>query len=311
MRVQSQRNYKKKRTTRIALVAILIIGVGWLLPAVFSMVSAVVMSPFHATSNWLENSSSLIPTFIRDRQSLQEEIETLENELQVNSRTTVTQQRLFAENNRLRGLLGAAEENRILAGVLARPDTLPYDFLQIDRGSNDGIEVGAPVFVGSDIVIGLVVHAAPQYAFVELFTTPGFEATVFLSGPDVVATMHGMGGGVARVSLPQGIPLQSGNLVLVPSVEPGAFGRISYIENEPTQPEQYGYVTPNISLNSLYHVSVGHVSQISQSVEEIDDRVQEEIEKRLVVEGVGLEVSTSTEQASTTEQATTSQELEI
>jgi len=183
--------------------------------------------------------------------------------------------------------------------VIARPDALPYDFLQIDRGSADGVEVGAPVFVGTDIVIGLVTHTAAQYSFVELFTTPGFEATIFLSGPDVVAKMSGMGGGVARVSLPQGISMQIGNLVHVPSVEPGVFGQIAYVENEPTQPEQFGYVTPQIALNSLYQVSVGRVSQISQSVDEIDARVRSEIESRLVVEGVSFEVATSTDQAST------------
>jgi cell shape-determining protein MreC len=302
MKVQSQRNYRKKRTIRIAIAASLVVICGWFLPAAFSTISSIVMSPFHAVNQWLEESSSLIPTFVRDRQSLQADIQQLESQLQINSRTNVTQQRLLLENNRLRELLGAAKENRIVAGVIARPDTLPYDFLQIDRGVNDGIEVGAPVFVGTDIVIGLVVHTTAQYSFVELFTTPGFEATIFLSGPDVVAKMYGMGGGVARVSLPQGIPVQIGNLVHVPSVEPGVFGKISYIENEPTQPEQYGYVTPNISLNSLYHVSVGRVSQISQSVEEINKRVQEEIESRLVVEGVSLEVSTTTDQATTTQQ---------
>jgi hypothetical protein len=300
MRVQSQRNYKKQRTLRIALVSILIVGLGWFMPAIFSMVSAIVMSPFHATSTWLQESSSLIPTFIRDRQSLQEEIKLLETEIQIHSRADVTQQRLFEENNHLRHLLGSAEEDRIAAGVIARPDTLPYDFLQIDRGTDDEVEVGAPVFVGTDIVIGLVVHATPNYSFVELFTTPGFEATIFLSGPDVVATMYGMGGGVARVSLPQGISMQIGNLVHVPSIEPGVFGRIAYVENEETQPEQYGYVTPNIALNSLYRVSVGRVSQISQSVETIDERVRKEIESKLVVEGVSFEVSTTTEQATST-----------
>jgi DNA polymerase III gamma/tau subunit len=80
------------------------------------------------------------------------------------------------------------------------------------------------------------------------------------------------------------------------------FGKIAYIENEPTQPEQYGYVAPDTALNSLYQVSVGRVSQISQSVEKIDQRVRKEIQTRLVVEGVSLEVATSTNQATTSEQ---------
>jgi hypothetical protein len=59
----------------------------------------------------------------------------------------------------------------------------------------------------------------------------------------------------------------------------------------------------------MYQVSVGKVSQISQSVEAIDKRVREEIESSLVVEGVSLEVATT----STTTQsvATTTQETQI
>jgi len=167
--------------------------------------------------------------------------------------------------------------------------------LQIDRGSNHGIEVGAPVFIGKDIVAGLIVHTAPEYSFAQLVSTPGFEATAFIYGPNVVVTMEGMGGGVARVRVPQGIPLSIGDLVYLPSVEPGVFGRVSFVENRPTQPEQYGYISPDIAVSSLYRVSVGKLSQISRSAVEIDERILELMSKKLLVESVTVgTTSTST-----------------
>lgn len=286
MRARSRHNNKRRRIYQVVFFSIAFIGVGILLPSLMSAVSATVMYPIHVTNTWLDESSSLVPTFIRDRRSLNSEIEELKNQVVIASRSNLTQQRLVEENDRLRKLLGADTESRVAAAVIARPNELPYDLLQIDRGSLHGIEVGSPVFVGKDIVIGLVVHTAQEYSFVELITNPGFEATAFISGPDVVVTMEGYGGGVARVRVPQGIPVQAGDLVYLPSVEPGVFGRISHVENRPTQPEQYGYISPDIAISSVFLVSVGKQSQITRSPEEIDERILEQMRTELLVKNV-------------------------
>jgi len=277
---------------QVVLVSFLVIGMLLVMPRIASFVSGVVMYPFHASAIWLDESSSLVPTFIRDRVSLQEKIAGLENELVVAAKVDLTQQRMLEENNYLRNLLGVGAQERTAAAVIARPNELPYDFLQIDRGRAHGIEVGAPVFIGQDIVIGLVAYTASQYSFVELITTPGFEASAFITGPNVAVTMEGMGGGVARVRVPQGISLTTGSLVYLPSIEPGVFGRISYVENLPTQPEQYGYITPDIAMSGLHRVSVGKLSQISRSVEEIDEKISEIIKKQLLVDGISVATST-------------------
>lgn len=300
MKVSSPLNSKRKHPLRFVILAVLIVLIGMALPKVFSAVGSAVMYPVHATNVWLQNSSSLIPMMIRDRQYFQNQIQELENKLTVAGRTSVTQQSLLEENTRLRNLLGAEGESRVLAAVIARPNELPYDFLQIDRGTDQGIEVGSPVFIGRDVVIGLVVFTAHNYSFVELFTSPGFEASTFISGPNVVATLEGFGGGVARVRVPQGIPITVGNLVYLPSIEPGVFGRISHIENLPTQPEQYGYITPDISISSLHQVSVGKQSQIAHSATEIDSQVLEIMRKELLVENIKVgPISTSTLATST------------
>lgn len=265
-----------------------------LLPRVMSTMAGFIMYPIHVTNVWLNESSSLVPSFVRDRASLARTIKELENELVTAGRTDITQTRLIEENNRLRSLLGINSEERTAAAVIARPNELPYDLLQIDRGSNHGIEVGAPVFIGKDVMLGLVVHTADEYSFVELITTPEFQATAFISGPDVVVTLEGLGGGVARVLVPQGVPLSVGNIVYLPSVEPGVFGRISFVENRPTQPQQYGYITPDIPISGLHTVAVGKLSQISQSTDVIDERISELIRTKLKVPDVSVGTTSTT-----------------
>jgi cell shape-determining protein MreC len=294
MKVRSRHNSKRYRTYRVAFIALAVVFLGILLPRAMSAIATVLMTPVHSTNQWLEESSSLVPTFFRDRRFLQTQIEDLENRLLVSERSSLTQDRLWEENNHLRSLLGAAGEERIAAAVVARPHELPYDLLQIDRGSDHGIELGAPVFMGKDLVIGLVVHVAPEYSFVELFTTAGFEVSTFIAGPNIVVTMEGMGGGVARVRVPQGIPLAVGNLVYLPSINPGVFGRINYVENQPTQPEQYGYISPDLSLGGLYYVVVGTQSQIARSTAEIDVQAKVLLEKSLLSSSSPMMVSATT-----------------
>lgn len=302
MRGPLKQNSKKQRRFRIVAISLVLVLIGLLIPKIVSLVSAAIVYPIHTTSKWINHSSSLVPSFIRSRLELNQKIEDLENELVIAQNTSLTRQRLIEENNMLRQMLSADGEARIAAAVIARPNELPYDLLQIDRGSNHGIEVDTPVYIGEDVVVGLVAHVATEYSFVELITTNGFEASAFISGPNVAVTMEGVGGGVARVKVPQGIPLKVGNLVYLPSVEPGVFGRISHIENRPTQPEQYGYITPDISMASLHLVSVGRLSQISRSTEEVDSQILELMKSQLTVPDITVGVLESeTESATNTE----------
>ncbi len=294
MRARSRNNSRNKRLYRVVVFSLLFIAIAFFIPRAISSVASFVMYPIHAVNTWIDDSSSFVPTLIRDRVSFNEEIEKLKTDLVVADFDDVSRKRLVEENNQLRMLLGISGEERTAAAIIARPSELPYDLLQIDRGVNHGVEVGAPVFIGKDIVVGLIVHTAPEYSFVQLVSTPGFEATAFISGPNVVVTMEGVGGGVARVRVPQGIPLSVGDLVYLPSVEPGVFGRVSFIENRPTQPEQYGYISPDIAVSSLYRVSVGKLSQISRSAEEIDSAVLELMRKELLVESVSVRAVSTT-----------------
>lgn len=302
MKVHSRHNSKQTKERRIArvfFIAVCLLIVGILLPAALTLLGRVVLYPVHAVHAWYQESTGRLPMFLKSQDELISRIADLENKLAVAQGTSLTQQRLYEENMWLRDLLGVKGDARIAAAVIARPTELPYDLMQIDRGELHGVKVGAPVYIGIDNVIGTVVYVAPTYAFVELFTSPGFSATAFISGANVMATLEGYGSGVARVSVPQGIPLSVGNLVHVPSINPGVFGRIEFVENRPSQPEQYGYVALSKPIAGINYVAVGSEPISTASPQLVEERVRTIIEDSLKVDTHGFSIGSTT--ASTTE----------
>ncbi len=260
------------------LTTLAILMVGWLIPSVISFFSYIIMAPVVAISSWYEYSEATLPQYLRSRASLTDEIQQLKEESVNQTGTQLSIRRLLEENMQLRAAtLTSTSSKRIVARVIAQPTKLNYDLLQIDQGTESGVVVGAPVFLGVDTVIGVVVNAAPTYAFVDLLTTAGFNATAYIVGPNVFASLEGVGGGVARVRVPQGIDLRVGNLVLLPSVSSGVYGEIVSLENVATQPEQYGYVTPPLPLKGILYVSVGRDIPPPHSESQINEAVRQAV----------------------------------
>lgn len=290
---------------RVFFASVLLIGIGLLLPPTFTLIGRTVLYPVQLTQQWYRESSSRLPMFLRDRNDLVNQIEDLKSKLAAAGGTDLTQQRLYEENIWLRELLSVSGRERIGAAVIARPNELPYDLMQIDRGADDGIILGAPVYIGADNVIGVISQLAPHYAFVELFTTPGFTTTAFISDANVIASLEGYGSGVARVRVPQGVPIKVGNLVHVPSIDPGVFGRIEYIENKPTQPEQYGYVTLRKPITGINYVSVGKETLEPVAPQVLEERIATIIRSALTFDASQLSLASTTIVGTSTASTTT------
>lgn len=256
-RVNSRHTSRNKKIQRILILSVVILALLFAVPKVFSFAASLVMSPIHGVQSWLAYSSNSFPQYFRDRGALIKEIDALKSNQAAQSGERFTVQLLSAENKELRGLLGDKEEERIVAGIIGRPNKLPYDVLILDKGSEDGIIENAPVFIGDSTVIGMVDKVFQKSSVVELITTPGFTVSVYIIGPNIYTNAEGIGGGQMRVGVPQGIPLSVGDLVILPSIASGVYGSISVVDSVPTRPEQYGYVSPDIPLSSLRLVGVG------------------------------------------------------
>jgi cell shape-determining protein MreC len=228
----------------------------YLLGGILGKAVSVVTTPVYIVRHWLAESSATVPLYLRSRNELLAQISALDERLAATGNGEAMIAQLTAENDELRGLLSIHDDVRIGAGVIARPPYLPYDALLIDRGSTDGITENAIVYYAHDRSIGVVSHVFTHSALVSLFSTPGMTSTVYVIGPDVFTTAYGEGSGVVRVTIPQGIPLSEGNAVILPSLEVGVLGVVSAVESVSTQPEQNGYVTFDVPLQSVRTVSV-------------------------------------------------------
>ncbi len=292
----------------IAVLAILLLL--WLIvPVVVSRTAAVLLWPIETARVWFNESSNSLPTYLRDRTTLDTRIDDLEAKVAICEASDNTIAKLQAENNQFRQLCDAVPDERIIARVAARPPYLPYDVLMIDQGSVDGVVENAAVFLGSDQVIGYVSTVYSNTALVTLVTTANFTATAYVIGPNIYTYSEGIGGGMLRVRVPQGIPLHTGDVVVLPAIDSGVYGVITDIETSPTQPEQYGYVPLPLSLQSLQYVSVAREPIVTQSynaTEALIKDIRDDLFTVSLPPGVLVTPETASTTATTTAPAATS-----
>ncbi len=309
--MNSRRISQTKKRTQIALVTAVCLLLLFLVPKLMNVLASTVIAPVQMTKAWFWESGNSFPQYLRNRTELLNEIQALQKQLAESAGERHTIKTLSQENDALRSLLGYDGEERILAGVIGRPGTLPYDVLMIDQGTHDGVQEGAPVYIGDNTVIGVVRNATTQTALVELVTTPNFEATVYIIGPNIYTNAVGMGGGQLRVGVPQGIALETGDMVVLPSVASGIYGEISTIQSAPSGPEQYGFVSPHTPIASIRFVSVGTrpMQTVSfEAAQEIVSHTKEELFSVPVPEGVLVDTETGSSTASSTASTTSLQE---
>lgn len=256
-KVSSRHSSFKQKIGTTVLIVVLGLLLLYTVPQAVRFTVALFWLPYDAVRVWVLESKDSLPTYLRERHAIDAELRALKSELAISRGTEQTIVKLERENTELRDLLGSVPESRVLARVIARPNQLPYDVLMIDRGTRQGIVLNAPVFTGRDQLIGVVTSVFERTALVTLVTTPGFTASAYVYGPNIYTTTEGMGSGVLRVRVPQGISLNEQDLVILPAIDSGVFGVITKVETSPTKPERYGYIIADTPLQSLQYVSVG------------------------------------------------------
>lgn len=262
-----------------------------------------IVVPIYGVADWLGHSVAVFPSFFMGKPELISENERLKKELAAARMSNGMYTVLEDENAELRTLLGdEGESPRTAAGVVARPPFVPYDTLIIDRGRRDGIVSGGTVYRQNDEVIGVIGRVFEHSALVTLLSSPGVESTVYIIGPDIYTTAYGEGDGTIRVSVPQGIVLTVGDIVILPSLDRGILGPVSTVRSESTRPEQSGYVVLETPIQSLRFVTVGAPVPGEVSFEEAREHVAQQKEAFFtasVPEGVLVDELATTSASST------------
>lgn len=281
----------QKRIWALVGLFLILLLVGWWWPSIPGQVASTFFSPLFKGE-----------TKVRDLLLKDTETETTEDTLD-------RLQYLEKENEELRALLSDQEDPGIVASVIGRPNTLPYDVLIVDKGSNDGVQVNTPVYIAKDQAIGVVARVYKEHSIVALVSTPGWSSTAYIYGPNIYTIITGLGGGLARVHVPQGIELKPDELVVLPALGGGLYGKITYVDSVPSRPEQYGYVTVGTTLNSLHLVTIGKKvleKQDFAAAKEVVERLRKDlltvpVPEEVLVDVEGLASSTATSTTPTTD----------
>ena len=166
----------------------------------------------------------------------------------------------FALNDpiQLKEILGRKTEkvSMILAAILAKPNQSPYDTLIIDIGTKEGIKTGSIVFALGNLPIGRVSLVYANSAKVTLFSSPGEQMAVIVSGNGAVMNLVGRGGGNFEMIIPTGFNLLKGNEVVLPGITPYVIGIVQTILSDPRDSLQKALLTSPVNVQELKFVEV-------------------------------------------------------
>lgn len=238
----------------------------FLLPGPLASGLSFITAPlFEARLVALETAAA-IPQYFSERARLVAEIEGLREERAAHEPLRAELAALREAHLLIRDLKDTNGE-RIIADVVRTPPETPYDTLVVAAGSDVGIVPGAFVY-SRQTAIGQVASVTPKTSLIVLFSTPGSHVPVYLWGANVFANAEGMGGGVMRVGVPQGLEITVGDAVTLPVSGTAIFGTIDFVESVPTNPEQYAYITEETSLRSIRFVAIDRAVAPSITPEE-------------------------------------------
>ncbi len=230
----------------LVLVGVIILGLRFFAPSALTYLVTPVWQFGNAITNGLHTYGSALADkedLVRERDMLIAENQALEE----------SNRGLSSQVQDLSHLVGSRSVSavRILAGVLARPPTVPYDTFIVDRGTDGGVVPGAFVFAPGGVPIGTVESAERTTARIALFSAPGKISEGWVGEKRIPITLTGLGTGAFSASLPRESSVAVGDIVYLPG--PGALpvGTIVRVDTDPSSPRALVHVAPYINLFSL------------------------------------------------------------
>jgi len=181
--------------------------------------------------------------------------------LQAEEKITLLEYEL--QNNSSPVLPGASVENSINARAIMIQERGFSRTLLINKGSKDGLFIGAPVIANKSVFVGKIINLDENFASVLLVTDSSAAIAASLgTEPEIQAIVRGMQGLSLYMELiPQDTEIKAGDIVVTSILEEntpkglllGTVSTVHYIEG---QLFKEATLSPFISLPSLSEVSV-------------------------------------------------------
>jgi cell shape-determining protein MreC len=169
---------------------------------------------------------------------------------------------LYAQNLELKSRLGRipATDSVVLASVILRPPSSPYDTLMLDVGRRDGVAVGDLVAVSGSVYIGKIDEVYASSARVSLFSAPGSTYSALLIDQNATSSLAisvaGQGGGSLKAEVPLGTRVQQGDTVIFPTIMPEIVAHIVAVEEKTQGSFKILYMQLPVSIYGLQFVEV-------------------------------------------------------
>lgn len=233
-----------------------------------SSILRIALDPFVGAQQWLSSRYLAISEFVtvpRDVASLRQRNAELENKVSSLETQIVQLQQQLREAQIADALLGFARgrpENEYIAGSVIGRDPIPFlRYVQIDKGSDDGVRRGMPV-VTQQGLIGRIDAVTAGAARVLLITDAGAAVNVRLQATQTDAMLTGSVTGELNLEMiPQNIVVKPGDLVLTSGLG-GSFpadivvGQVASVRKRETDLFQTASIQPAANLGSLHAVLV-------------------------------------------------------
>lgn len=165
---------------------------------------------------------------------------------------------LEKENNNLKEILGrlSKPDDYILANILAKPNSSPYDTLIIDIGLKDSISENDDVFVNGDIPIGYISRIYEKTSLVSLYTNPGQKTEGFIIDSNISVELIGRGGGNFEMIIPMEISIGKGAIIYKPGQKTLALAIVEEIISSPSDPYKKVILSSPVNVQNIKWVQV-------------------------------------------------------
>ncbi len=128
----------------------------------------------------------------------------------------------------------SSKTKSILAIIKDRPAQTPFDTFIVDVGVEQGVTFGDSVYYGN-LIIGKVVEVGDAFSKVELFSSPQNQFSGTMVESKIKFEAEGLGGGMFESFVPQGVDVEIGDALVLPSISSKVFGIVQSIEDRPTE----------------------------------------------------------------------------
>lgn len=230
---------------------------------IFSWVASYVIAPVSRVGTWIGASS---PSPAIPRRELELRLVELEKQNQDLAARSVRVQALEQDYRVLQDTIGFVERQSyraVYARVISRSFDVSHRTVLLDRGSDDGVMVGAPVVLSGGVLLGKISDVSSQRSVLRLLSDPTSRVGArLLSLSRTVGLVQGTSGAQLLMDyVPHELTVVGGDVVSTSGLEAGVpsgllIGTVHTVIADPNKPFQQVYVEPFQDEEGLRMVSI-------------------------------------------------------